>query len=286
MTAALLLFFIVPDSLTQEHNETEIDAFMRKALETRARDWDRRYDYVFRETEELRIQGDIGDAPFAGFTREWAWYVKDGYLVRSPISVDGMPVSEEKRLRAEEGWIKGLKKQRRKGKNMNEEDEFFGFEFEPGNYFFSGRETLNGHEVVKIEYYPSERLTEADIRKAEKNDDFDVQVEKSLAVTVYALPEEQRIVRMVMHNTGMDFLPGQSIVKVMEARAWMDMFKAENGDWLIREFVAHGTAAMASGDINVRYVRRFDEYRKAKVKVQFRFAPRKSGREKDEEKDR
>lgn len=283
-TAALLLLFFASFINAQEQtkNESEIDAFMRKAIETRSKDWDKRYDYVFREVEELKISGDIGDAPFAGFVKEWSWYVKDGYLVRSPISVDGMPVSDEERERSERRWIKSLQKQSEKGKQADE-NQFFGFKFKPGNYFFAGREQIDGHDVVVIDYYPNKRLTERDIRRAEKNDDFDVQVEKALAVTLYADVNEPRIVRMVMHNTGMDFLPGQALVKVLDVQAIMQMFENEGGDWLPKEIYVGGVAATASGEINVSYVRRFDDYRKAKVKVQFRFAPKTSGGEENDD---
>ena len=34
------------------------------------------------------------------------------------------------------------------------EVQFLAFKFEPGNYYFVGRETLAGREVLRIEYYP------------------------------------------------------------------------------------------------------------------------------------
>ena len=38
------------------------------------------------------------------------------------------------------------------------ESYFLEFTFEPGNYYFEGRETLAGREVVKLEYYPTDSL--------------------------------------------------------------------------------------------------------------------------------
>ncbi len=47
------------------------------------------------------------------------------------------------------------------------------FKFEAGNYYLAGRETLEGHDVLRIEYYPTRMFDDtttasATIRKAEE----------------------------------------------------------------------------------------------------------------------
>src|SRR5207342_75318 len=52
------------------------------------------------------------------------------------------------------------------------ESYFMDFKFEPGNYYLAGKETLDGHEVLKIDYLPTklfhedgETSEDAEIRK-------------------------------------------------------------------------------------------------------------------------
>jgi len=79
-------------------------------------------------------------------TRSQIWYVRDGYFVRSPISVDGVTVSPEKRERAEKKWIERQKKRERE--RSPDRENFLGFKFEAGNYFFAGRKMFEGRELV------------------------------------------------------------------------------------------------------------------------------------------
>ena len=42
---------------------------------------------------------------------------------------------------------------------------FMDFKFEPGNYYLAGREKLEGHDVLRIEYYPTHLSTTTDDEK-------------------------------------------------------------------------------------------------------------------------
>ena len=39
---------------------------------------------------------------------------------------------------------------------------FMDFKFEPGNYYLAGREKLEGQEVLRIEYYPTQLFNDDD----------------------------------------------------------------------------------------------------------------------------
>src|SRR6185436_2435902 len=41
---------------------------------------------------------------------------------------------------------------------------FMDFKFEAGNYYLAGREQLEGHEVLRVEYYPTRMFDENDDR--------------------------------------------------------------------------------------------------------------------------
>ena len=42
------------------------------------------------------------------------------------------------------------------------------FKFEPGNYYLAGRDTLDGHDVLKIDYYPTKLFDDDDDEDAER----------------------------------------------------------------------------------------------------------------------
>ncbi len=156
---------------------TDLDAFMAQAL--RRRDIDRKVlsDYVLDEVEEFEVLGP-GRVPFARMKREYTWYVRDGMHVRSPLKFDGVPIPEADRRAYEERWIRSEESRRKfrttrdekraaEGKppamgvpSINEprfvsQSYFMDFKFEPGNYYLAGKETLNGKEVLKIDYLPT-----------------------------------------------------------------------------------------------------------------------------------
>jgi len=163
-----------------------LDAFMARVLEHRDEAWKKLHDYVLSETERFEMTGPAG-IRLDGMRREFAWYVRDGYLIRSPIRFNGVTIPEAERRKYEENWLKEEKtrdSKRAKGeatktgeaKQAEQEklDEaslqdfvgprgeprfiseafFLKFKFEAGNYYLAGRERLDGRDVVRIEYYP------------------------------------------------------------------------------------------------------------------------------------
>ena len=88
--------------------QDDVDAFMEKVLEKRELNWEATYDYVFNEVERFRISG-VEIAALQSFDQEYTWYVRDGYLVRSPWSINGVEVDKETREKAELDWIEKVK---------------------------------------------------------------------------------------------------------------------------------------------------------------------------------
>jgi len=152
-------------------------------LERRDEAWRTLHDYVLNETETFSIDGP-GQLPLNGYRREFTWYVREGYLVRSPVRYDGVTLSETDRRAYEARWLKEEKAREERARQKPapgrqrsvtvgqdvridlggdsraeprfvSEAYFLQFKFEPGNYYLAGRERLNGRDVVKIEYYPT-----------------------------------------------------------------------------------------------------------------------------------
>lgn len=160
-----------------------LDAFMARVLERRDEAWKKLHDYVLSETERFDLTGPAG-VRLDGMRREYSWYIRDGYLIRSPIRFDGVTIPEAERRKYEENWLQQEKRRaarraRTETTNVPKEEAasgddpslqevvgprgeprfvsesfFLKFKFEAGNYYLAGRERLNGRDVVRIEYYP------------------------------------------------------------------------------------------------------------------------------------
>lgn len=287
LRACLMLLILVTAVVPAKGQESkpsndleDIDVFMAKVLERRDVNWDQLYDYIFNERETMEIKGDIDIPAIQSFINEWRWFVRDGYLVRSPLSSNGVNIPEKERTEYEDNWIKESKERKKEGKTADRE-QFFGFEFKPGNYFYAGKTTIDGRDLAIIEYYPDIKITNATAKDDE--DKYDDMVEKAMMVTLYVYPQEYQLVQMTIHNGGFDFLPGRWLVRVTGIEATMKMGKPLGDVWMPIEIDGKAKLAMANGDVSFRYRREYYDYSKAKVRVQFRFAPRSA--EKDEQND-
>ncbi len=82
----------------------DLDAFMARVLERRDESWRKLHDYILSEREAFQILGP-GDVPLYGMKRDYSWYVREGYLVRSPVRFDGVELSDRERREYEEKWL-------------------------------------------------------------------------------------------------------------------------------------------------------------------------------------
>jgi hypothetical protein len=283
---------------------SEIDAFMEQVLSRRVRNWEDLYRYTVRDRESVEVRGPLGQ-PIESFRAEYIWYVRDGYMVRSPQKRNGVAVGDEERERFEQRFLERLKREEKEREekataqeerapgepregseegNALERENFLGFPFEPGNYLLAGRETLDGRDLLKIEYYPEklfdERTGDPDADEEESDSEGDAEeaefirgLQKTSRVTMWVLPEEHQIVRMTFDNVGLDFLPGRWFVQVGDISATLEMEKLEaEGVWLPRRITAHGEVTVAAGSYEALYSLEYFDYRKSEVQAKVRYA--------------
>ena len=141
------------------------------------------------------------------------------------------------------------------------ESYWLDFEFEPGNYYFAGRERLAGREVLRIEYFPERLFDTRDSDDAEcerpaimvpgAQDEFN----KGALVTLWIDPAEQQIVRFTFDNIGFDFLPLRWLIRLDGLTASMTMGRPLDDVWLPERIDASGVMTMASGSTTVAYSR-------------------------------
>jgi hypothetical protein len=322
----------------------DLDAFMARVLERRDEAWRKLHDYVLDETEQFRILGP-GGVPLDGRKREFTWYVREGFLIRSPVRYGGVVLNEEERRKYERRWMQQEKEREAKaaeraarGKaaaprtasqpaasgaaptraeadaSLQEfvdqrgeprfisEAYFLQFKFEPGNYYFAGRDTIDGRPIVKIEYYPTRLFADDDEKgdeaagtnaaakdaaakkpgasaktgraggQGEKDpgEDFERKFNKVALVTLWIDPAEYQIVRYTFDNIDFGFLPGRWLVRVDQIRASMTMAREFEGVWLPREIDMRGGLSLATGGYEFEYSRRFSGYKKAETGARIR----------------
>ena len=276
-----------------ERSGNDLDRFMERVLKNRDASWRRVGDFVLREVETLAVEGPA-ELPIAGFRREYEWYVRGDVVVRSPRRFDGVDVGEAERREYEADWLR--RRERREANRREEEDAgagsgggaapadpgplapefvadayyFLEFEFEPGNYYLAGYETLAGREVVKIEYYPTDLFGQGD-PPGEDSDPDDLERERRIRrgfartslVTLWIDPEVHEVVRYTFENVGLDFLPGRWLVRVDGWRASIEMAQPIGGVWLPRRMTLRGRATAAPGTFEMRFTRDYTDYREA-----------------------
>jgi hypothetical protein len=183
---------------------------------------------------------------------------------------------------------------------------FMDFKFEAGNYYLAGREKLEGHDVLKIEYYPThmfadsdehrddaaknekkapaaeekrdpkqaQREAQAERREKKAEEDIERRMNKTALITLWIDPTEHQIVKYTFDNVWLDFLPGGWLVKVDDIRASMTMGQPFPGVWLPRELDIHSGITLANGSFEGGYGRKFAEYRLAEVATKMRVPKR------------
>jgi hypothetical protein len=293
---------------------TDLDAFMARVLQRRDENWRKLHDYILSETETFSIDGP-GKLPLNGFRREYLWYVRDGYLIRSPLRYDGVAMPEAERRKYEENWMKQEKARETQARSKSQpkaadttpsdkadvpsleqlvdqrgeprfisESYFLQFKFEPGNYYLAGRERFEGRDVLRIEYYPTrlfsdEKTKPAKPKRSASGDENDDEIERKLnkvaLVTLWIDPSEHQIVKYTFDNTDFGFLPGRWLVRVGDVTASMTMARVLDGIWLPGQISMHAGLTFASGNYGFRYGRTFYDYKKAEVGARVRILPPK-----------
>ena len=148
---------------------------------------------------------------------------------------------------------------------------FLDFEFEPGNYYLVGRETLDGHAVLRIEYYPEQMFTEdrddadGDPDRGDDGRDEAAAMDKTSLVTLWVDPEQHQIVRYTFDNLGFDFLPGRWLFRLDDLTASMTMRQPFPGVWLPSRIDMRATLSLAMGTYEATATRTYTGYREAET---------------------
>jgi hypothetical protein len=281
--------------------QSDLDEFMAKVLAQRDENWKKLRQYVLDDHEQVEVVGPAG-ARLWGDRRDYTWFIRDGFFVRSPTKANGTTVSDADRRQYEDDYLKRAKARERRGPVKDgappapdapssieglisqtrqpgfiDSAYFLRFKFEGGKYALVGRETLDGSPVLRIEYYPTRLFSheqDAEARgRQEPRGNRDREVEattermfnKVSLVTLWVNPDAHQIVKYTFDNIDLDFLPAAWMLRVTDLRATMTMGQPFAGVWLPHGVEMVIKATLAVGGIELRYRLGYDGYREAQT---------------------
>jgi hypothetical protein len=309
--------------------ETDLDAFMRQVLASRDDNWKKLQQYVLDEREQIEIRGP-NHQPIWGERREYTWYIRDGYFIRSPVKFNGVEIGESDRRRYEAEFLRrsrardarinppppasapadaasgsggrsggtppdsvpadaasrsappepgeasadvdGLLRQAREPQFVSSA-YFLRFRFEEGKYALVGREMLDGHEVMRVEYYPANLYSTSQQRRMARDhspqDPRDALVQRMMnkvaLVTLWIEPAAHQIVKYTFDNIDFDFLPAQWLVHLETFRATMTMSQPFPDIWLPRDIDFKAAVDVAAGRFDIGWTVDYHDYRQTDV---------------------
>ena len=85
--------------------QSDLDALMARVLERRDDNWKKLQQYTLNERETLQITA-LAVFRLFGFEREYLWFPREGFFVRSPLKADGVTIADEQRRKEEDQWLR------------------------------------------------------------------------------------------------------------------------------------------------------------------------------------
>jgi hypothetical protein len=298
-------------SLSAAPAENDLDAFMKQVVARRDDNWKKLQQYVFDEREQLEVRG-TNRVPIWGERREYTWYIRDGFFVRSPTKFNGVTIGDAERRKFEADFLRQAQERDKRAARggsvildnsgvtidsgaaveptaddklaqdvggvirQNRPPQFISsayflrFKFEEGKYALAGRETFDGRDVLRIEYYPERMFGGTDRRRSGKSrsaDDaardaaFQRLMNKVALVTLWVEPKAHQIVKYTFDNVGFDFLPAQWLVHVSDVKAAMTVGQPFPDVWLPTSMEINLAMTLALGQFDLRYGLDYHDYR-------------------------
>ena len=281
--------------------QNDLDEFMRQVVARRDDNWKKLQQYVLDEREQLEVRGPQR-VPIWGERREYTWYIRDGLFVRSPLKFNGVTIGEDERRKFEADYLARQQRRERRARDrapdappeeaprditdvdgllrQTREPQFISsayflrFKFEDGKYALVGRETLDGREVMRVEYYPTRMFSGTDRRRRDKEPsasdkardaEFQRLMNKVALVTLWIEPAAHQILKYTFDNVGFDFLPAQWLVHVSDLKATMTMGQPFPDVWLPAGLEVNLAMTLAIGQFDLRYSLDYHDYRRPDV---------------------
>jgi hypothetical protein len=277
--------------------QSDLDRLMSEVLARRDDNWKKLQQYTLIEENTFRLIGPM-ETPLFGSRREYHWFPREGFFVRSPVSADGVEIGDRERRRAEEEWLEQERRRERRRREARGDaaelpgagDEpgdvpdvirqtvepqfvsaayFMRFRFESGHYALVGREQVLGRDVLRIEYYP-EQLFRMRRRPQDRREGPPLSPEeearvargmnKVSQVTLWVDPASRQILRYEFQNIDADFLPGRWLARLDALTASMQVGNPFPDVWLPASLNVRVELTLALGRVSASYDVAYRDY--------------------------
>src|SRR6187431_2524815 len=84
--------------------QSDLDELMGRVLLKRDDNWKKLQQYVLEERESMEVTALDGRKVY-GFKREYQWFPRQGFFIKSPLTSDGVKIGEDERRRQEARWL-------------------------------------------------------------------------------------------------------------------------------------------------------------------------------------
>src|SRR3954451_21119582 len=115
--AAALLIGVAPAPMSAQ---TDLDAFMQQVVARRDDNWKKLQQYILDERETFELRG-TNRLPVWGQQRDYTYYIRDGFFVRSPVKFNGVTISEAERKKFENDYLVRQQKRERRFRGQDAE---------------------------------------------------------------------------------------------------------------------------------------------------------------------
>ncbi len=280
--------------------QSDLDDFMRQVVAHRDENWKKLQQYILDERESFELRGPTR-LPIFGQRREYTWFIRDGLFVRSPVKFNGVAIADDERRKFEADYLERQKKRDLRARGLSVEPEesdvrdvggllrqtrepqfvssayFLRFKFEEGKYALVGRETLDGRDVLRVEYFPREMFAPGNRRRGNADNEKDSEKNRAKAlemqrlmnkvalITLWIEPNAHQIVKYTFDNVGFDFLPVSWLLHVSDAKATMKMVQPFPDVWLPDSLEVNVALMIATGQFDLRYALDYHDYRQPDV---------------------
>jgi hypothetical protein len=223
--------------------------------------------------------------------------------VRSPLKVNGADVGENDRRKYEADFLKRAQQRDRRDQQRQPPPEaadaqphdidalirqtrqpqfissayFLRFKFEEGHYALVGHETLDGQDVLRVEYYPARLFSDGRGRRRDRTSrdsavDAEVTrlINKGSRVTLWIEPQSHQILRYTFDNVALDFFPAQWLASITGLHASMTMGQPFPDVWLPRGLDLEVGLMLAVGAFDFHYTLDYHDYRRAEITTTIR----------------
>src|SRR5438045_4524120 len=89
--------------------QTDLDAFMKDVVARRDDNWKKLQQYILDEREEIILNGPAG-LRLWGEQRDYTWFIRDGFFIKSPVKANGAVVGEGDRRKFEDLYLQRMRR--------------------------------------------------------------------------------------------------------------------------------------------------------------------------------